>query len=119
MLAARIYAETHEIDARLVPFGVTRQELIGVVRGVVGARADAVENDPMTAEGQLHLRHAVCPQPVSHEGMASAPRKQHRIGISSRPPTQGHLSERRSCRIEVVRAPGDLRKGRRIRPDYR
>jgi hypothetical protein len=53
MLVARIYAETHEADARLVPFGVTRHELIEVVRGVVGARADAVENDPMTAEGQF------------------------------------------------------------------
>jgi len=51
MLAARLYADAHEVDARLVPFGVSRKELIEVVRGVVAARADAVENDPMTAEG--------------------------------------------------------------------
>ena len=53
MIACRIYHETHDVDARLVPFGVTRQELIEVVKGVVGARADAVENDPVTAEGQF------------------------------------------------------------------
>jgi hypothetical protein len=53
MLVARVYTEIHEIDARLVPFGVTRDELIEVVRGVVAARADAVENDPATAEGLL------------------------------------------------------------------
>jgi hypothetical protein len=53
MLATRIYTEIHQVDARLIPFGVTRQELTEIVRGVVGARADAVENDPMTAEGQF------------------------------------------------------------------
>lgn len=53
MLSARIYTEDHEIDARLVSFNVTRQELIEVVRGVVAARADSVENDPVTAEGLL------------------------------------------------------------------
>ena len=52
MLTARIYHEVHEVDAPLVPFGVTRQELIEVVRGVVGARADAVENDPVTADSK-------------------------------------------------------------------
>jgi hypothetical protein len=51
MLAARIYAQTWEVDARLVPFNITRAELIEVVRAVVAARADAVENDPATAEG--------------------------------------------------------------------
>jgi len=53
MIPVRIYHETHEADARLVAFGVTRPELIEVVKGVVGARADAVENDPVTAEGQF------------------------------------------------------------------
>jgi len=47
----RIYSEIWEIDARLRDFGVTRDELMQIVRGVVGARADAVENDPVTAEG--------------------------------------------------------------------
>jgi hypothetical protein len=51
MLATRVYAKPWEIDSRLVPFGITRQELIEVVKGVVGARADAVENDPISAAG--------------------------------------------------------------------
>jgi hypothetical protein len=51
MLATRHYVQPWEIDARLAPFGATRAELIQVVVGVVGARADAVENDPATAEG--------------------------------------------------------------------
>ncbi|MEJ2626500.1 MAG: hypothetical protein P8Z80_18915 [Pseudolabrys sp.] len=46
-----IYREDWEIDARLVPFGVTRRELIEIARIVAGARADTVENDPVTAEG--------------------------------------------------------------------
>src|ERR1700761_7094760 len=51
MLATRHYVQPWEIDARLAPFGATRAEFIQVVVGVVGARADAVENDPATAEG--------------------------------------------------------------------
>src|ERR1700719_2579937 len=51
MLAVRVYAESWEINNRLKPFGVTRDDLIEVVRGVVGARADAVENDPLAAGG--------------------------------------------------------------------
>lgn len=48
-----IYKEDWEIDVRLVPFEVTRAELFEIVRVVAGARADAVENDPVTAEGQF------------------------------------------------------------------
>ena len=48
-----IYKEDWEIDERLIPFGVTRAELAGVARAVAGARADAVENDPLSAEGQF------------------------------------------------------------------
>jgi hypothetical protein len=51
--APLIYKEDWEIDARLVPFEVTRPELVEVARIVAGARADAVENDPITAEGQF------------------------------------------------------------------
>jgi hypothetical protein len=51
MLAARIYAEEVEVDRRLQGFGVTREELIRIVREVVAARADAVEDDPVTAGG--------------------------------------------------------------------
>jgi len=51
MLATRIYSDTWEVDPRLAAFGASRPELIEVVKGVVGARADSVENDPVTAEG--------------------------------------------------------------------
>jgi hypothetical protein len=53
MLATRFSIEPWDVDARLAPFGVTRTELWRVVAGVVAARADAVENDPATAEGQF------------------------------------------------------------------
>ncbi len=48
-----IYKEDWEIDARLIPFDVTRSELIEIARAVAGARADTVENDPLSAEGQF------------------------------------------------------------------
>lgn len=48
-----IYKEDWEIDPRLVPFDVTRAELVEVARAVVGARADTVDNDPLSAEGQF------------------------------------------------------------------
>jgi hypothetical protein len=51
MQPARIYRENDEIDRRLVEFGVTREELIEVVRAVVAARADAIDDDPASAEG--------------------------------------------------------------------
>ncbi len=51
MLTSRVYSEVWDVDARLSKFGVTRDELIEVVRGVVAARADAVADDPVTAEG--------------------------------------------------------------------
>jgi hypothetical protein len=49
----RLYREDWEIDARLVPFEVTRRELVEIARAVAGARADAVDNDPLSAEGQF------------------------------------------------------------------
>jgi hypothetical protein len=48
-----IYTEDWEIDSRLVPFQVSRPELVEIARAVQGARADSVENDPATAEGQF------------------------------------------------------------------
>jgi hypothetical protein len=51
--APLIYKEDWEIDARLVPFGVTRAELAEIARAVAGARADSVDNDPLSAEGQF------------------------------------------------------------------
>lgn len=51
--APLIYTQDWEIDRRLVPFDVTRPELVEIARAVAGARADAVDNDPVTAEGQF------------------------------------------------------------------
>jgi hypothetical protein len=53
MLVPRIYRHEWEVVARLVPFGVTRAELVEVVRGVVSARADTAPNDPLGAAGQF------------------------------------------------------------------
>lgn len=50
---ALVYQEDWEIDARLVPFGTKRAEWVEVARTVVGARADAVDNDPLSAAGQF------------------------------------------------------------------
>lgn len=53
MLTARVYSEVSDVDARLTPFGVTRSELLAVVRAVVAARADSVPDDPLSAAGQF------------------------------------------------------------------
>lgn len=53
MLTSRIYTEDWDVDQRLQFFGVTRDELVRVVREVVAARSDAVEDDPVTASGQF------------------------------------------------------------------
>lgn len=53
MLSAKIFAVDWDVDQRLIPFGVMRSELLTIVRAVVAARADAVEDDPLTAEGQF------------------------------------------------------------------
>src|ERR1051326_8186673 len=69
MLAARIYVEEADVARRLEPFGVTRDELIRIVREVVGARADAVDDDPIGTAGQFayiygtrHLRGTLRPK---------------------------------------------------------
>jgi hypothetical protein len=46
-----VYAEDSEIDARLLPFEATRAELVEVARIVAAARADTVDDDPLSAEG--------------------------------------------------------------------
>lgn len=53
MHPSRLYTTDLEVDERLVPFLVTRAELMPIVHQVVAARADAVEDDPVTAEGQF------------------------------------------------------------------
>lgn len=58
MLAARIYTTDWEVDERLASvFKTTRDEWIHVVREVVGARADSVEDDPRTTPGQFAYIH--------------------------------------------------------------
>jgi hypothetical protein len=54
MAAPKLFLEDWSIEAKLnATFGVSRQDLIGVVRDVVAARADAVEDDPLSAAGQF------------------------------------------------------------------
>lgn len=53
MLACRIYTTERDVEERLAPFGVTRVELVPIVQAVVAARADAVDDDPVTAAGQF------------------------------------------------------------------
>lgn len=58
MLTSRIFKEEWSVDARLSEtFGVTRAELIAVVKEVVGARNDAVDNDPISAAGLFAYIH--------------------------------------------------------------
>lgn len=53
MLVAKVYAEEWEIDERLVPFGVTRTEILRIIPVIVAAKADAVDDDPASAAGQF------------------------------------------------------------------
>jgi len=53
MLQTKIFKEDWEVDSRLNIFGVTKAELMNVVHVAVGARADAVPHDPVTAPGTL------------------------------------------------------------------
>lgn len=53
MLTSRIYTEDWDVDQRLQLFDTTRDELIRVVREVVAARSDAIDDDPVTAGGQF------------------------------------------------------------------
>lgn len=53
MIPCRTYTADVDVDTRLLPFLVTRADLLPIVKAVVAARADAVENDPITAEGQF------------------------------------------------------------------
>lgn len=52
MIAARVY-QRGDADSRLQPFGVTKEALQDIVKMVVAARADAVPDDPLSAEGQF------------------------------------------------------------------
>jgi hypothetical protein len=51
---SRIYSLDSEIDTRLDElFGLKREMFFPIVREVVGARADAVDDDPLSAAGQF------------------------------------------------------------------
>jgi hypothetical protein len=53
MLAVRVYSDEWDVDQRLQPFGVTRAELLRIVPLIAGARADSVDDDPLSAAGQF------------------------------------------------------------------
>lgn len=57
MVATHLYVNEIEINTRLSAFDASREELINVVREVVGARADAVDDDPITAAGLFAYIH--------------------------------------------------------------
>lgn len=52
MLQPKIYVAT-DADTRLVPFGLTRSDFYPVIEAVVGARAEYVDDDPVSAPGQF------------------------------------------------------------------
>lgn len=53
MLATRIYRDEWEVGSRLVPFGVTSEDLTQVALLTASARADSVPDDPRSAPGLL------------------------------------------------------------------
>jgi hypothetical protein len=53
MLASRVYADEWEVEPRLAEFNATRDELLHVVGKIVGARADAIDDDPLGSAGQF------------------------------------------------------------------
>ncbi|MCZ7596083.1 MAG: hypothetical protein M5U16_15210 [Hyphomicrobium sp.] len=53
MLAPRIYLQPSEVEAKLSEFRTTAANLLIVTDKVVGARADAVEDDPLGTAGQF------------------------------------------------------------------
>lgn len=53
MLAAKIYKSESEVQAKLAEFGTSLREAFGIVRAVVGARAETVDNDPAGTAGQF------------------------------------------------------------------
>ncbi|MBB3144959.1 hypothetical protein FHS21_001360 [Phyllobacterium trifolii] len=53
MLAANVYAEERDVNTRLASFGVTKSELIEVVRSTLGERLNSVAVDPLGTPGTL------------------------------------------------------------------
>jgi hypothetical protein len=55
---SRIYSSDWEVDSRLQDlFGLSREAFFPIVREVVGARADASDDDPLTAAGLFAYIH--------------------------------------------------------------
>jgi Fe2+ transport system protein FeoA len=57
MLVTKVFTAEHEVDRKLVSFGVTRDELIEVARNTLASRADAVEIDIRSMAGQLSYQY--------------------------------------------------------------
>lgn len=54
MLPCRVYEDEIQVEPKLVAeFGTSRRELLHVVAKVIGARAEAVDDDPLGASGQF------------------------------------------------------------------
>lgn len=69
MPVSRVYSEIAEVQTRLAEFGVTKEELLDIVRAAAGAKGDAVPHDPITAAGTFayiygtrHMRNVFAPK---------------------------------------------------------
>jgi hypothetical protein len=69
MLATKLYTKEYDVDARLASFGITRAELVDVLKLILSARSDAIHVDPLSAPGQFsfiygtrHIRLLLCPK---------------------------------------------------------
>lgn len=65
----KLYTTEWEVDARLVPFGATRAELMQAAQLTNGARSDSVPSDPLSGPGLLsyiygtrYVRRVFCPK---------------------------------------------------------
>ena len=57
MLAAKIYSENWEVGPRLLPFRITRDELIGVLQKTLAERSNTIDIDVANAPGTLAYIH--------------------------------------------------------------
>src|ERR1700730_17182141 len=94
--APLVYKEDWEIDSRLVPFDVTRPELVEIARAVVGARADAVDKRSALCGRtiRLYFWNPIDPCALAQKEVAAAPVREHRVGPTSKTRLAGHLSKR-------------------------
>lgn len=57
MIIAKLHTEEWEVDKRLAAFGVSKEELIDVVRSTLAERQSAVDVDVLNAPGMLSYIH--------------------------------------------------------------